>query len=139
MKYLQSKCGQEIQKLAIKLLVKNIKHTNRPSKKEIMGQVEKEFLIKKGYFFRKVYFEFFIEMTNSFSVKFLETFDLIDKIFIFLEEDFYIFNQTLKLLEFLIPLLPDVTTNKIKESIINIISKKSKDTNTLKVKIFINA
>ncbi len=83
---MKTSIGFYVQINAIKFLVKLLKHVNKNSKKEIFKQVEEEFLINKGYYIRRVYFEFIKELINVFSIKFLENYEVVDKFNLFLND-----------------------------------------------------
>jgi len=132
-KYIHSKFGIEIEKKAIKLLVKSMKYSNRTFKKDMIFLIERDFYTKKGYYLRRIYFEFYAELANTFSIKFLESYDTLEKILSFLSDNYYIQSQALKLLEFLIPLISDTLISKIITIVKELKIKKFKDIELIKV------
>jgi len=110
-----------------------MKYSNRTFKKDMIFLIERDFYTKKGYYLRRIYFEFYAELANTFSIKFLESYDTLEKILSFLSDNYYIQSQALKLLEFLIPLISDTLISKIITIVKELKIKKFKDIELIKV------
>jgi len=130
-----SNIGFYVQKKSIRLLVKTLKISNKSTKVEIFRHMEKEFLIKKGYYVRKVYMEFFIEMINVFSIKFVEYFGLLDNYIKFLNDKTSLNIVSIELLKRIIPFASDKTSTVILENLdkINKENKSNKELNKVTI------
>lgn len=134
---MSSSYGFYIQKKSVKLLLKSLRLANKVVKLEVFKFVEKEYLLNKGFYIRRVYFEFFAEVVNLFSIKFIENenYGLIDNYFKMLNDKSELRINALKLVEKILPFSSEKTYN----SIVDKIEKINKENTLLEIDSITNS
>ena len=118
LKFIKPDIGFYVQKKAIKLLVKTLKFAYKSTKQEIIKYMQKEYLTKKGFYIRRVYFEFFNEIITIFSIKFTEAYGILSCFYPFINDgNLDIRIKSIKLLEKLVPFATDESVNIIIEKV----------------------
>ena len=123
LKYMKSDIGFYVQKKAIKLLIKALRVSNKATKTEVFKQIEMDFLNKKGFYSRRVFMEFVIELVDKFSIKFVENIGVLDNFFCFFNDKTSLNLIAIKLLKKIVPF----ASEKCVTNILNIVTKLSNE------------
>jgi len=112
LKYIKMDVGFYVQKSAIKLLIKTLKVSNKQTKIDTFKKLEKE-LSNKGFYVRRVYFEFVSELINVFSIKFAENFGVLENLYSFFSDKLPLNVKSIKILQRIVPFASEKCINTI--------------------------